>query len=242
MDEIGPHGELSLEPQGETTVLLRIGNRLDIALNARVHALAADLYRAELPGVLDIVPAYASLALHYDPAEWVSGTQLPWRNFADAVRTLLTHASDVALPVMAAIEIPVCYGHEHGPDLEDAARHCELTADEVVRRHAAGRYRVAMLGFAPGFPYLLGLDPTLHMPRRSNPRTRVRAGSVAIGGAQTGIYPSDLPGGWQIIGSTPLRLFDPLREPACLLGPGDLVRFIGIDEVAFDELMRASAP
>ena len=132
-----------------------------------------------------------------------------------------------------AIEIPVCYGGEFGPDLDAVATHCGLEPAEVSARHAAGDYRVAMLGFMPGFAYLLGLDESLHMPRRASPRTRVPAGSVAIGGAQTGIYPRELPGGWQLIGRTPLTLFDPSQAEPALLRPGQRVRFRAIDAAAF---------
>jgi allophanate hydrolase subunit 1 len=139
-----------------------------------------------------------------------------------------------AAGVWCEVEIPVCYGGEHGPDLDAVAAHAGLSRDEVVARHAGAGYTVAMLGFAPGFPYLLGLDPALHVPRRANPRTRVPSGSVAIGGAQTGIYPRELPGGWHLIGRTPRALFDPARNPPCLLAPGDRVRFrtITADEFA----------
>ena len=130
----------------------------------------------------------------------------------------------------------MCYGGEYGPDLEAVAVHAGLSPDAVVARHAAGDYSVAMLGFAPGFPYLLGLDPALHAPRRTDPRTRVPAGSVAIGGAQTGIYPRELPGGWNLIGRTPLPLFDPRREPPALLAAGDRVRFRAIDVDGFARL------
>ena len=143
-------------------------------------------------------------------------------------------AAHVASPPL--VEIPVCYGGEYGPDLLDVAHLSGLDAAQVGARHAAVEYRVAMLGFAPGFPYLLGLDPSLHAPRRATPRTRVPAGSVAIGGAQTGMYPCELPGGWQLIGRTPLALFDAQRDPPCLLAPGDRVRFCAIDASRFAEL------
>ncbi|HJU25447.1 MAG TPA: 5-oxoprolinase subunit PxpB [Rhodanobacteraceae bacterium] len=147
-----------------------------------------------------------------------------------AARIRVTAAT--AKPPGRPIEIPVCYGGEYGPDLDAVAAHAGLAPDEVVARHTAAEYTVAMIGFAPGFPYLLGLDAALAMPRRRDPRTRVPAGSVAIGGAQTGIYPHELPGGWQLIGRTPLALFDPQREPPCLLAPGDRLRFraIRVDE------------
>ena len=136
------------------------------------------------------------------------------------------------------IAIPVCYGGDHGPDLGALAAHCGLSESEVMTRHAAAEYRVAMLGFAPGFAYLIGLDPTLRMPRRTNPRLHVARGSIGIGGAQTGIYPSELPGGWRLIGRTPLTLFDPLREPASAVAAGDRVRFRMIDAREFDALER----
>jgi KipI family sensor histidine kinase inhibitor len=139
------------------------------------------------------------------------------------------------------VEIAVRYGGADGPDLERVAAHAGLSAGEVVARHAASDYTVAMLGFAPGFPYLLGLDAALHVPRRANPRTRVPAGSVAIGGAQTGIYPRELPGGWNLIGCTPLTLFDPCRDQPCLLAPGDRVRFHAIGAAEFERRAERSA-
>lgn len=230
-----------IEPLGETAVLLRFGERIDATTNARVHAAAHALRSAALPGLVDIVPAYASLAVHYAPAAWVDIEAAPWRRFAEAVRAVLAMPAFASLPRARDIDVPVCYGGACGPDLEALALALGLDAATVVARHAGGDYRVAMLGFAPGFPYLLGLDASLHAPRLARPRTRVPCGSVAIGGAQTGIYPSALPGGWQIIGRTPLVLFDPLREPACLLAPGDIVHFRAIGADEFYAIERANA-
>ncbi|MGN6518364.1 MAG: 5-oxoprolinase subunit PxpB [Dokdonella sp.] len=230
-----------VEPLGDTALLLRFGDRIDAASNARVHAAAATLRAAALPGVVDVVPAYASLALHYSPGVWREGTLAPWRRFADAVRDALAVTSIVPAQPSREVDIPVCYGGEHGPDLDALAAALGLTADEVIARHSGGDYRVAMLGFAPGFPYLLGLDASLHAARRARPRTRVPRGSVAIGGAQTGIYPSELPGGWQLIGRTPLVLFDPQREPACVLAPGDVVRLRPITRAESDAIEREAA-
>jgi KipI family sensor histidine kinase inhibitor len=231
--------DLPIEPLGETALLLRFGAGLDPAVNARVHAAAAALRAAHLPGLVDIAPAYATLALHYDPAAWLDANGGgPWRTFEAAVRAVL-HSPPVETTSDArVVEIPVCYGGEHGPDLDALADHAGLAASEVVARHAASRYTVAMLGFAPGFPYLFGLDAALQMPRRASPRTRVPAGSVAIGGAQTGIYPSQLPGGWQIIGRTPLTLFDATRDPPSLVMPGDRVRLVAIEAADFAERTR----
>lgn len=212
------------EPVGERMLLLRLGAAIDPALNARVHALAGSLQAAGLTGITDLVPAYASLAVHYDPLAWDEGDGPPWRRLERALRAVQARAAEVA-PTPRRIELPVRYGGDEGPDLETVARHAGIAPDEVVLRHAAATYRVAMLGFAPGFPYLLGLDPVLELPRRAEPRLRVPAGSVAIGGAQTGVYPRELPGGWHLVGRTPLVLFDPGRDPPCLLAPGDEVRF-----------------
>jgi len=234
-------GDFVVEPLGETALLLCFGTRIDAALNARVHEVATTLAAAHLPGIVDIVPAYAALALHYEPLQWAQGNGgLPWHHVAAAVRAVLRMPPENLATTSALVEIPVCYGGEFGPDLDALARHANLDADEVIARHSAAEYRVAMLGFAPGFPYLLGLDPTLHAPRRANPRTRVPAGSVAIGGAQTGIYPTELPGGWQLIGRTPSMLFDAQRMPPSLLAPGDRVRFRAIDAREFAEFAQSA--
>lgn len=226
----------SFEPLGESTLLVRFGSHIDASLNARVHTGAAALRAAALPGVEDIAPAYASLALTYRPAAWEAGGAQAWRHLADAVGAILAHAPESVHTHARSIAIPVRYGGGGGPDLEPLAARLGLSTQELITRHAGGEYRVAMLGFAPGFPYLLGLDPALYAPRLANPRVRVPRGSVAIGGAQTGIYPSELPGGWHLIGRTPFALFDAAREPACLLAAGDRVRFQVIDDVQFASL------
>ena len=230
-----------IEWLGDSALLLRFGERIDAAVSASVHAVAQALRGAALPGVRDIVPAYASITVHYDPAAWNDpradeppGERLVAR-LCDFVENCNISAAGKSLP---AVEIPICYGGEFGPDLAQVAVLAQLDVDTVIARHLAAAYRIAMLGFAPGFPYLLGLDPALHTPRRAQPRTRVPAGSVAIGGAHTGIYPRALPGGWQIIGRTPLALFDAARDPPALLAPGQRVRFRAIDADAFAKLQR----
>jgi KipI family sensor histidine kinase inhibitor len=239
--------DVLIEPLGESMVLLRFGSRIDADVNAAVHAAASALRAARLPGMRDLVPAYATLAIDYDPQAWtgysaLSGRParepLAWQSLADAVRKVLATADSSSEAQPRIIDIPVCYGDEHGPDLDELAVQASLAPDEVITRHTAGSYRVAMLGFAPGFPYLLGLDRSLHTPRRANPRLRVAAGSVAIGGAQTGIYPRELPGGWSVIGRTPLVLFETLHERPALLAPGDQVRFFTITSDEFIEMQH----
>ena len=231
--------DFSIELLAEDALLLRFGEGIDIDVNARVHAAARTLRAAMLPGLMDIAPTYATLLLRFDPF-----TCSAYDKFRNALSQALGAGNQEASPipdVLREIIIPTCYGGEHGPDLDAVAKHAHLSPDEAIARHAAAEYTVAMLGFAPGFPYLLGLDAALHVPRRANPRTRVPAGSIAIGGAQTGIYPRELPGGWHLIGRTPLTLFDPERDPPCLLAPGDRVRFRAIDTDEFSRLAEHTA-
>ena len=232
--------DCAIEPLGETALLLRFGSVIDRALNDRVHATAATLRAAALPGIEDIAPAYASLLLRFDPRCWPDALRL-----AGAVRALLERApvaaGDGEPAGTAVIDLPVCYGGEHGPDLAEVAALTGFTSSEVITRHVAGDYRVAMLGFAPGFAYLLGLDAALAVARLAAPRLRVPAGSVAIGGAQTGVYPSVLPGGWRLIGRTPLRLFDAARASPARLAPGLHVRVRAIDAATFAALSEHAA-
>ena len=240
-----------IEPLAEDALLLRFGEGIDVKTNSRVHAAARGLRAAGLPGVTDIAPAYATLLLRFVPGDWLDAASgHPFARITAALHGVLEPGlrrddgqRNVEWECKAdrTVAIPVCYGGDFGPDLDTVAAHAHVSPDEVVTRHAAGEYTVAMLGFAPGFPYLLGLDPTLRVPRHANPRTRVPAGSVAIGGAQTGIYPRELPGGWHLIGRTPLALFDPGRDPPCLLAPGDQVRFHAIDQDAFTRLAERGA-
>ncbi|SRR5579883_117521 len=235
--------ELTAEPLSEDALLLRFDDSIDPEVNARVHAAAARLRAAHLPGMVDIAPSYAGLLLRFDPLAWEDALadESAHARLLASVETILRDPCTTArFPQTRVVEIPVCYSSEFGPDLDEAARQAQLSARDFIARHTAADYSVAMVGFAPGFPYLLGLDPILHVPRRATPRTRVPAGSVAIGGAQTGIYPRELPGGWRIIGRTPLRLFDPQRDPPCLLAPGDRVRFRAIDADEFSA--RVSHP
>jgi KipI family sensor histidine kinase inhibitor len=226
-----------IQALGDCALLLSFGERLDPALNTLALAAAAALQAADLPGVRDIAPAYASICVQYDPCAWMNEVagQSPHARIASRISAIVDNMPMLqAAPGTAAMDIPVCYGAEFGPDLDALAAHAKLSTAAAIARHCAAEYRVAMLGFAPGFAYLLGLDTSLHMPRRATPRIRVPAGSVAIGAAQTGVYPRELPGGWQIIGRTPLTLFDATRDRPALLAPGQCVRFraIGADEFA----------
>jgi len=215
--------------QGEGGVVVELGDGIDPAVNARVHQLARAVTARLGDEVLEAVPSYRSLLVIHDPL------RTPRERVVERLRSLveeLEHAPAVA--PHRVVRIPTCYGGVHGPDLAEVARLTGMTAEEVVRRHAAPSYLVHFLGFTPGFPYLGGLDPGLATPRLDSPRARIPGGSVAIGGVQTGIYPVESPGGWRIVGRTPLRLFDPRLGSPFLLAPGDGLLFVPVDEATFD--------
>lgn len=205
----------------EDAILLNFSQDSDPLLQGRLWQLSLALGHSEhKPSILDVVPGPGSLMVRLRP-----GNTIGLSGLTSLLETLWQSTDKVTTPDRI-IEIPVRYGGQHGPDLPAVARHCRITADQVITLHSAITYPVICIGFQPGFPYLGGLDPRLATPRRSTPRTRIPAGSVAIGGNQTGIYPGDSPGGWQIIGYTPMRLFDAEANPPCLLRAGDSVRFV----------------
>ncbi len=207
---------LRIFPFGEAALVCESPPPATLACQERIWAVAEAA--RQWPHVVEVVPGMNNLTIVFDPLA------------ADAsvLASKLTAAWESPAQVQARpreIEIPVHYGGEFGPDLADVAAHAGLDAEEVVKRHAQGEYVVFFLGFQPGFAYLGGLDASLHTPRRAAPRIEVPAGAVGIGGAQTGIYPAASPGGWQLIGRTDVKLFDPARTPPTLLQPGDRVRF-----------------
>jgi inhibitor of KinA len=197
-------------------------DRIDEAVNSRVVALAAALRQKSVAGVRDIVPTFRSVAIYFDPLRTDVGGLARLLEEEDLSNGMVRRES-------ATVRIPVCYGGPHGPDLEAVAASSGLSEAEVADIHAGSTYRVYMLGFLPGFAYLGLVDERIAVPRRPVPRVRVPTGSVGIAGRQTGIYPSDSPGGWQLIGKTPLRPFDVNRPNPFLLSAGDLVQFYRID-------------
>ncbi len=222
-------------PLGDRAVMITLGDAIDEATHRRVRAVTAWLDATAPTGVVDLVPAFASVAVHYDPARILAdGDGSPYEGLVAELRASLAGVSVDALPEPRTVEIPVCYGGALGPDLDDVAQRHGLTPDEVVRIHAGGEYLVYMVGFMPGFAYLGGLSERIATPRRSAPRTAVPAGTVGIGGEQTGVYPLESPGGWNLIGRTPVRVFDTARDDPALLATGNRVRFRPIDRAAFD--------
>ncbi|AKM18800.1 5-oxoprolinase subunit PxpB [Geobacillus stearothermophilus] len=218
----------TLFPLCEYAVTVRFADYIDETVNDIVHETAVRLKRERKEGVNEIVPAFSSLTVYYDPLAIGYADVCRW------LREKVESSGQTERPLARTVVIPVCYGGEFGPDLPEVARFHGISEDEVVTLHSAGRYRVYMIGFSPGFAYLGGLSPRLSTPRRAVPRTKVPAGSVGIAGGQTGVYPLATPGGWQLIGRTPLRVFDPHRKEPSLLSAGDIVEFrpIGADEFA----------
>ncbi len=220
---------MEILPFGRRALLARVGTGLDPALLGKV--LAMDRHVRKRPGVRETLPAYASLLVFYDPEE-VSGEQ---------VRAWLTEPQPSALPEGRLHEVPVVYGGEFGPDLPEVARWAGISEAEAVRLHAGVEYLVYMLGFSPGFPYMGSVPEAIAVPRLPQPRPRVPAGSVAVAGRQTGIYPSSTPGGWRILGRTPLRLFDPSRQPPARFEVGDRVRFVPVERADWEVPVASTA-
>lgn len=208
-----------LSPLGEAAVIIHCGDQLSDAVQRRVLSVCALLEKSTLPAMIEWVPSYTSVTVFYDP--FIS-------SYPELCRILLQQLNQMKESIQdkpRTVTIPVCYGGEWGPDLDYIASEHGLTPEDVIAIHTSGDYLVHMIGFAPGFPYLGGLSEQIATPRRATPRLRVEAGTVGIGGKQTGIYPVDTPGGWQCIGRTPLRLFRPEENVPSLLVAGDRVRF-----------------
>lgn len=245
---------------GDSAIVIQLGTDIHISILKRVRRLTAYLEQNQFEGLIEMVPAYATITIYYDSfqvyshyAEAVTSGQ---RGFFKGMNTLLP--SEIVLQHIRQIldgfysknsclgdepeevfEIPVCYGEGYGPDLAEVAAYHRLSEEEIVELHTAQVYPVHMIGFAPGFPYLGGMDNRLATPRKSVPRTKIPAGSVGIGGAQTGIYPFETPGGWHVIGRTPVALFRPEFDPPSLLKVGDQVKFVSITPEQFaDEWER----
>lgn len=207
-------------PLGDSALLVQFGEEIDLAVNRSVHMLASLLDASPLEGLIETVPAYGTLLVHYDPLV------LSDRQLREWLRGKLEQVEEATATKPRQILVPVQYGGEYGVDLDFVAEYHRLSIEEVIRIHSESTYTVYMMGFTPGFPYMGKLDDAIRTPRLETPRTRVPAGTVAIAGSQTGIYPIDSPGGWRLIGYTPLRLFDPEADFPFLFSPADEVRFV----------------
>ncbi len=225
--------EYTIRPYGDSALMIRFEQRIAPDVLQAVTALNNRITAMRIPGVLDTIPAYASLTVVFDPAVTDTGT------LAEVIRNTDT-AGDAGTAVkQRTVEIPVLYGVPFPEDLKAVAGHAGISEEEVIALHTSGTYPVYMIGFLPGFPYLGNLNERIHTPRRRKPRTEIPAGSVGIGGKQTGIYPLTSPGGWHIIGKTPVKLYDPEREEPVLLRTGDILRFRAVSEEEYKAIEEA---
>jgi KipI family sensor histidine kinase inhibitor len=217
---------------GDRALLVEYGDGIDPAVNEKVRTVTAFLKQNLPAGVEAVAPAYRSLSILYDPLA-TNPT-----NLAEILHALEAESRTAQIVEPKVVPIPVCYGGEFGPDVGVVSEHTGLREEEIIALHSAVDYRIYMIGFTPGFCYLGGLDHRLRTPRRKTPRMNLPAGSVGIAESQTGMYPVESPGGWQIIGRTPLRLFAPLRESPFLYEAGDRIRFVPVDKLEFDRLYK----
>jgi KipI family sensor histidine kinase inhibitor len=222
-------------PVGEAAVLVEYGQDVSPLIQASVSALEQALLREMHPAITEWIPTYRSLLVHYDPL------QVGYQEMADWLSARSNQTGDAGAVPRRRVTLPVLYGGEMGPDLPFVAQHSQLPEQEVVRLHQQPDYLVYMLGFMPGFPYLGGLDPRIVTPRLTTPRTSVPAGSVGIADRQTGVYPLNSPGGWQLIGRTPVRLYAPERSEPIMLRPGDLLKFRAVTADEYREVAQQVA-
>jgi len=219
---------------GDTAVTVEFGDHIDLAVSERVLHLDTLTRAAKLPGVVETVPTFRSLTVHYDPLSTSPAALIP------RLEKLAGNARGETRP-SRLWRVPASYATDHAPDLDDVARRTGVSTDEIVRLHTGMRFHVYMVGFAPGYPYMGDLPPSMVCPRRTDPRTRVPAGSIAIATTMTAIYPVESPGGWHLIGATPICLFDPGSSHPALFAPGDAVRFERIGVREFDAIRAAVA-
>ena len=226
---------LRLSPLGDAAVYAEFGDQIDLETNQALQALAAALRARSLPWIRDVVPALCGIAVHFDPYH----PELPaplLERFEAMLQEVFKSASKFE-DSGRVVEVPVCYDPDFALDLEEVSSQTRVAKQDVQKLHAGSKHRVLMVGFSPGQPYIGGLDAKLSVPRRATPRTQMPAGSIAIANAQTCVYPYETPGGWSIIGRTPLRVFDAAREPASLFAPGDRVRFFAIARNEYEKLL-----
>jgi KipI family sensor histidine kinase inhibitor len=212
---------------GDSSLLVEFGHEISPEINRKISSTVQLMKEQHIEGIVDVIPTYCSLLVNYDPLV------ISYKDLKKRLEGLVKVDVRSGEGKKTIVEIPVCYGGEYGPDIANIAEHAGLTEEEVIQIHSSKDYLIYMLGFLPGFTYLGGLDERIHTPRLASPRIKIRAGSVGIGGSQTGIYPLDSPGGWQLMGMTPVKTYDPNREVPILVEAGQYIRFIPIDEAEY---------
>jgi inhibitor of KinA len=223
---------MKMVPASDSSLLVVLGDAMSLDNSERVMSLFFALQRLSDPRIRNLHPAYASILIDFDPL------RLSHEDAASLVENLAREGPPQYERAVNIVTIPVCYDLEFGPDLQEVANHAKIPTREVIRLHSSATYQVHFLGFTPGFAYLGGLPEALHAPRLATPRKHVPAGTVAIAGSQAGVYPVDSPGGWRLIGRTPVRIFDPKATRPARLEPGDLVKFSAIDRATFDAAVQ----
>ena len=217
---------------GDTSLSVEFGDVINEAINHDIRAYKIALEKAGIPGIVETVPTYRSLMVHYDPSV------IPYAQIRMKLEQLLDEMGEIEIPPSPVLEIPVLYGGEMGPDLPFVAENAGMSEEEVVKIHSSAEYLIYMLGFTPGFTYLGGMSEKIAAPRLKAPRVKIPAGSVGIAGTQTGVYPIDSPGGWQLIGRTPVKMYDPERETPILPEAGQYIHFFPVTQEEYDRILQ----
>ena len=215
---------------GDSALVMEFGDTIEKELNARIAAVVESLKKKNIDGLLDILPTYMSVLINYDPVK------ISYGEMVDTLKGLSKADSGEQSDEVRLIEIPTIYGGEYGPDIDFVAENAKMSKEEVIKIHSGTDYLVYMMGFMPGFTYLGGLDERIATPRLKSPRLKIEPGSVGIAANQTGMYPLESPGGWQLIGRTPLKLFDDTKEPPVFIQAGDYIRYVSIDQKEYDRI------
>ncbi|MCI5643238.1 MAG: 5-oxoprolinase subunit PxpB [Peptoniphilus sp.] len=215
---------------GDSAIVMEFGNTIEKEINAKISAVVENLKEKKIDGILDILPTYRSILINYDPVK------ISYSEMVEILKGLNKSNKDNKSDEVRLIEIPTLYGKEYGPDIEFVAENANLSVDEVIKIHSGRDYLVYMMGFMPGFTYLGGLDERIATPRLKSPRLKIEPGSVGIAANQTGMYPLESPGGWQLIGRTPLKLYDDTKEPPVFIQAGDYIRYIPITKEEYDKI------
>ncbi len=221
---------IKIVPAGDSSLLVAFEQKVDPEINRKITSVVRLIRDQHIEGIVDLIPSYCALLINYDPRI------MSYEKLNKRIQGLMKMEVKSAAGAKRVFEIPVCYGGEFGPDLQTIADHAGMTPEEVIAIHTSCDYLIYMLGFLPGFCYLGGLDERIHTPRLAEPRIKIPAGSVGIGGSATGIYPLDSPGGWQLMGNTPVKTFDADREVPILLQAGDYIRFVPISEEEYAQI------